>query len=56
MKRKIKLQQTKRRTQQREGWELDKSSYSRHQENVKSSCCNQQNDNAESLSIKFSEK
>lgn len=56
MKRTIKFKQNQRRRQQREGWELDKSSYSRHQENVKSSCCNQQNDNAESLSIKFNEK
>lgn len=54
MKRKIKLQQTKRRTQQRENWAM--LSYSYRQENVKSSCCNQQNDNAESQSIKFSEK
>lgn len=56
MKRTIKFKQNQRRRQQREGWELNKLSSSQRQENVKSSCCNQQNDNAESQSIKFSEK
>lgn len=50
MKRAIKIKQNQRRRQQRDGWELDKSSYSRKQENDKSFCCTQQDDNTDYVS------
>lgn len=50
MKRAIKIKQNQRRRQQRESFDVAKASFSQRQENDKSFCCTQQDDNTDYVS------